>query len=109
MGMYCCCNQRIKNDGEWECLCDWSGWISTMDFPSERKNKDIPIQEQPLKDGRYLARFSNDSGDRYEVESNFTLKPISTIDIGYLTKIQHDVHWDEEGFDGIPYAWKEIK
>lgn len=42
MGMYCCCGVKISGkdyEGKPKCCCDWDGWISTCDYPEERKNE----------------------------------------------------------------------
>jgi len=120
MGMYCACKWKMtgslhidipnKTSTYYEpdpvgCTCDWNGWTSICDWPDERKNKDKPLGN-PLRDGKYLVRIQNQSGDRYEDESYFTLKT-RIIQCGY-TGFGFEVNWsgdDEEQ----PYAWKEIE
>ena len=104
MGMYCCCDQRIGYNGEWECHCDWEGWINCLDYPSERKNKHVPISD-PAKDGVYLVRRQTGSADRYEEEATYFSKPL-TVACGYTGKL-HEINWSGDE-DDQPYAWKEI-
>ncbi len=102
MGMYCCCDQKIRD--EWECKCDWEGWVSRYDWPEERNNKGISFSE-PAKEGQYVVRVQNGSGDRYEDVQTFYLDPRPVI-CGYTGK-KFEVHWsgnDEEQ----PYAWREL-
>ncbi len=104
MGMYCCCDQKIK-DG-WKCLCKWKNWVSVYNWPrgQERRNKYRPFS-LPKKEGKYLVRISTQCGDRYETESEFSFKP-RIVPCGY-TGNPCICHWsgdDEEQ----PYAWKEI-
>lgn len=113
MGMYCCCDVKISGDdyeGKPKCRCDWNGWISTCDFPEDRKNKDTPIQEKPLKSGKYLVRNSTTYGDRYEAEMTFSVEPIRVEKVGYFwPQRDYPVHWSDEDTEvGGPYAWKEI-
>jgi hypothetical protein len=110
MGMYCACGQRINY--EFECLCDWDGWISCADYPPERKNKDIPLQEKPQKSGKYFARYVNSNCDRYECEAYFSLEPIrKDIHQACWSEPENiDVHWDPWDSETLgPYAWKPIK
>lgn len=106
MGQYCCCHVKISGEdyeGKPQCTCDWDGWISLYDYPEDRKNKDIPFCE-PVKDGEYLIRYQNQSADRHEKTSYFTLEP-RKIYCGFTGR-ELVVHWsgdDEEQ----PYAWKE--
>jgi len=107
MGMYCCCERKIRRD-DFECLCDWDGWISIHDWPMERKNKDIPLA-LPKHDGVYLCRIHSDSGDRYEQERHFSLTPI-IITGGYTEKYDFEMHWGEDHWqDESPYAWKKVE
>lgn len=104
MGMYCCCGHKINRDN-FSCECDWEGWISLDDWPSERKNKNIPISS-PDKNGKYLVRFQDNSGDRYETIKLFSLTP-NIQQLGY----DHifSTHWEQNTWDDyIIYAWKEI-
>lgn len=105
--MYCCCGKKINCD-QFECLCDWEGWVSTCDFPDERKNKDIPMG-LPKKDGNYLTRCCH-CGDRYEEEREFSLIPRIEKG-GYFGSDQtFELHWEGETWEeGTPYAWKEIE
>ena len=106
MGMYCCCDQKISSDN-FKCRCNWKAWISTCDWPPERKNKKIPISLPP-KDGKYMVRIQNNSGDRYEDEIFFSLIP-KIEKGGYSTPIEIEIHWEGENWEeGRPYAWKEI-
>jgi hypothetical protein len=104
MGMYCCCHQRIGQDGEWECLCEWDGWISNCDYPRERKNKHLPISNPP-KDGIYLVRRQTGSADRFEEETEFFFTP-KTVACGYTATL-HQIHWGGDS-DHQPYAWKYL-
>jgi hypothetical protein len=110
MGMYCCCDQKIGDDGEWECLCDWEGWVSTGEFPVERKNKDIPISQPPVS-GNYWTRYTTGSADRYEIESYFSVTPLRKDRMEgcwYSKDPLVDVHWsDWDSETGGPYAWKK--
>ncbi len=110
MGMYCCCGSKIRREGNQYCTCDWDGWISTCDYPDERKNKDTPIQKRPPKSGMYLIRESSDSGDRSEREMYFSETPIKIEEVGFFSPyFLYKFHWeDEEWITGGPYAWKEI-
>lgn len=104
MGMYCCCGNKISRD-DFVCDCDWQGWISIYDWPDERKNKEKPFYLPP-KDGKYLVRCANGSGDRYEIESNY-FSASKTISSSYdLNPVQ--VHW-EGNDEEQPYAWKELE
>ena len=106
MGMYCCCEVKIHGDNN-RCICDWKGWVSTCDWPPERKNKEIPIS-LPLKDGKYHVRIQTNAGDRYEDEKEFTVIP--RIERGGYFYPQKDIelHWEGENWEeGRPYAWKK--
>lgn len=107
MGMYCCCGQKIRADNEWECLCDWDGWISVYDWPPERKNKKTSLT-LPDEEGVYLTRHQDNSGDRYECVKKFN--PVPRMEWGgYFEKRQYPIHWEGECWEeGGPYAWKEI-
>jgi hypothetical protein len=108
MGMYCCCDRRITRE-EFECLCAWEGWISTCDWPEERKNKDISVG-LPTKDGKYLVRVQNGSGDRYEEEKHFSLVPRIEKRGYFGPPREYEIHWEGQSWEeGAPYAWKEIK
>lgn len=102
--MYCCCHQKIRDEGEWKCHCHWEGWTSCCDYPPERKNKHLPISDPP-SDGIYLVRRQNGSADRYEVETNFFSTPL-TVQCGYIG-IPHEINWGGDE-DHQPYAWKEV-
>lgn len=112
MGMYCACGVKISGpdyECKPKCLCEWDGWISTCDWPPERKNKDTPIQENPKKSGIYLTRFSTSCGDRIEGELHFSLEPFKTEEGGYFDRFKYDCHWEGESWEeGGPYAWKEV-
>ncbi len=117
--MYCCCGWKMTPSCEIDmvnktcsiyevdpegCECNWEGWNSLYDWPEERKNKDKTFCE-PEKDGKYLVRIQNSSGDRYESESFYT-KIKRKIYCGYTGK-EFEVNWS--GYDDEqPYAWKEI-
>lgn len=103
MGMYCCCDQKIK-DG-WKCLCSWKGWNSCYDYPPERRNKNRKIREFPEKEGLYLVRYCSQCADRYEDEQTYSFTPRS-IRCGYTGK-ELIVHWSGN-YEEQPYAWKEI-
>jgi hypothetical protein len=106
MGMYCCCDEKISGS-EFECKCNWEGWISIFDWPEERKNKSLPIR-LPDKDGKYLVRCTQD-GDRYEAEINFTVTPRIVKGSYFDANKETQVHWEEKSWDDeSPYAWKEI-
>lgn len=113
MEMYCCCGQKIRDN--FVCLCDWDGWISSYDYPEERKNKDTPIYKYPLESGKYLVRYQTSYADRYEDEDIFSVKPIR-IEKDYDNKL-FPIHWQKEDFEtyysiGVlnsPYAWKKIE
>lgn len=111
MGMYCCCNLNISGneyEGKPQCTCSWEGWISTCDWPKERKNKHIPIS-LPSKDGKYLVRIQTESGDRYEDEKYFSLSPKIELGGYFAPLTEYELHWEDENWqEGCPYAWKEI-
>lgn len=120
MGRNCCCGWRMSGcvhidmtKGECihydadpnGCTCDWNGWVSCFDYPNERKNKHIPFS-LPEKNGKYLVRIQDCSGDRYEKESIFSLIPrtINSVYTGEEIKVNWEGYDDEQ-----PYAWKEIE
>lgn len=82
-----------------------------MDFPSERKNKDIPIQTSPSDSGVYLARYSTLEGDRYETKAVFSVDPMrqDTWQFGWSKPEIVDVHWEPWDSETLgPYAFKKI-
>lgn len=108
MGMYCCCDEKISSDN-FVCQCDWEGWISTCDWPEDRKNRDIPFS-LPEKDGIYLVRYQDNSGDRHECEKKFSVEPKIVKGGCYGPRVEFKLHWEGECWEeGKPYAWKEIK
>lgn len=109
MGMYCCCDQKILE--KFYCKCEWDGWVSIVDFPDERKNKERKISN-PIENGKYLVRIQKD-GDRYELEMNFHKIPKIFYGSYMGPKKEVFLHWSEEedfthehweSFQ--PYAWK---
>jgi len=111
MGMYCCCDVKLsdpEHEGKSKCSCDWTDWVSTCDWPAERRNREIPIS-LPLQDGKYLVRIQSADGDRYEEEKQFNVIP--TIQTGgYYYPVNHEIHWEGETWEeGTPYAWKKPK
>lgn len=107
MGMYCCCGVKISDD-DYECTCDWDGWISTCDWPPERKNKNIPVSA-PSTDGSYLVRYQSD-GDRYEDIKKFSLTPLIEMGGYFAPMVPYEIHWEGMHWeDTQPYAWKEIE
>ena len=107
MGMYCCCGAKISNNEE--CSCDWHGWISTTDWPPERKNRQSLIQKHPNEEGKYLVRWQDNGGDRHEEELTFNSKPYR-IDTGYFNNLNIPIRWERENWEeGTPYAFKPNK
>ncbi len=109
MGMYCCCGVKLSGS-EYEekpkCSCDWGGWVNTCDWPEDRGNKDIPIG-LPSKDGKYLVRYQDNGGDRYECEKEFTVIPRFAKGGYYASAKDIELHWQDESWEeGTPYAWK---
>lgn len=104
MGMYCCCDWKISRSADPNgCKCDWENWSSIYDWPPERKNKDKPFS-LPEKDGIYEVRIQNQSGDRFETESTFTIK--SRLERCRYTGKEVEVHWSGDP-EYQPFAWKD--
>lgn len=104
MGMYCCCDEKISS-ADFQCKCEWDGWISTCDWPPERKNKHIPIQ-MPNEDGIYRTRTQNNSGDRYEEIKWFFKIPFISKGSFVGPPLNVTCHWEGETWEeGRPYAY----
>lgn len=105
MGMYCACEIKMSGhpDGKHGCTCDWEGWVSTCDWPEERKNKETPIQRYPKEPGVYLTRCHNGNFEQlHETEHLFS----SGCWLFEALIDEDDLEpWERE----IPYAWKPIK
>lgn len=98
MGMYCCCGVKITSH-PYKCECDWDGWVTFKD--------DKTPLEQPKKDGKYLVRYSDNGGDRYEDEWSYSVKCIEKHPLMYSDGF-FEKHWENEQWDGNHvYAWKE--
>ena len=89
MGVYCCCGQRR---GKEKCLCSQDGWHDAFN-------------ELPKKDGKYLARLTDNGSDSYEKIILFSKEDKFIQQIGWsepeLSK------WNSD--DDIVYQWKEVE
>lgn len=103
--MHCACDKKMGRDNEWTCECDWKGWLSIVDFPDERKNKNLPFA-QPQKDGTYYVRCQSGSADRYEETQEYSTVPRDGR-CGYTGK-PLKLHWSGDD-EGQPYAWRDLR